>query len=89
MYDRVTQMIGLHKWLDYTNDWITWMFGLHECLDYMNVWITWMLGLHECLDYMNVWVNICNLSILSFIIVCFSCMIEIHKYLYFIHEWIL
>jgi hypothetical protein len=29
-------MIGLHKQLDYTNDWITQMIGLHKWLDYTN-----------------------------------------------------
>jgi hypothetical protein len=30
MQDWITQMIGLHKQLDYTNDWITQMIGLHK-----------------------------------------------------------
>jgi hypothetical protein len=58
MQDLITQkfefirMIGLHKWLDYTIDWITQLIGLHnwsitQMIDYTNDWNTQMIGLHK------------------------------------------
>jgi hypothetical protein len=34
-------MIGLHKYMDYTNIWITKIYGLQ------NIWITQIYGLHK------------------------------------------